>query len=252
MRQREIARRQAVAAQLDQQCGNDGKIRHAHGNQQHQRHIDPRQGSRRTRQAHACTALSLAADQVIGSAPRGLILQQPQQHTYAYQHRRERGGFSEIDGRYGGVAVDLRGKHVEADAPAQRGGRSVFRNGFHEHQQRADGIVAAQQRQKYPPQPPPKARAEHRRSLLQACWKVQHGVFQHREHKRKHMQAHHQRQPRQREKIFFAARRRRYQLLEQPALLHKQYPAHGRNVGRRHERDHEQNIKDFVPCEARA
>ena len=246
----EVAAGEAVAAQLDQRGGDHGEVGHADGEQQHNSDPCPADGLHRRGQLHLHEAAAPSADQIVALAGGDVVLQHPHAQADAHQHRGQRGGLSEVDGRDGGVAVNLRGEHLEADAPAQGGGRAVFGDGLDEHQQRADGVVAAEQRREDLPHPLPEARAEHRAGFLQAGGDVQHGVFQHGQHEGKHVQAHDQHQSAQREEPVLAACGGGQQLLEQAALLHEQNPAHGGNVGRGHEGDHEDDVKCAVAGKA--
>ena len=148
--------------------------------------------------------------------------------------------------------MDIGGEHIETDAPPQGIGRAVFGKRLHEHQKRADGIVSREQRRENFPQPQAEARAEDRAALLQTGRNVQHGVFEHGHKEREHVQAHDQHQPAKAEKALRPRARRRKQLLEQALFLHEQDPAHRRDIRRRHERDHEDDIQPAVLFELRA
>ena len=120
-----------------------------------------------------------------------------------------------------GYEVDLGGKHLKPDAPAQRRRGAIFRQRFHKHQQRTDGIVAGEQRQKDLAHPGTESCAEHCTCLFQTGGNVQHGVFEHGEHERKNVQAHHQHQTAQCEEDLFASGGCWDQLLQKPLFLHK-------------------------------
>lgn len=91
--------------------------------------------------------------------------------------------------------MDVGGEHIESDVPPQCIGRAVLRKRLDKYQQRADGIVAGEQRRKDLPQPQAKGRPKDRAAFLQAGENVQHGVFEHGHQKREHVQAHDQHQP---------------------------------------------------------
>ena len=57
------------------------------------------------------------------------------------------------------------------------------------------------------------------------------------------MQTHDQHQSPEAEKMLRPGTRCRKKLLKQSLLLHKENPAHGGNIGRRHKRDHEDYIQ---------
>ena len=73
--------------------------------------------------------------------------------------------------------MDVGGEHIESDAPPQCIGRTVLRKRLDKYQQRADGIVAGEQRRKDLPQPQAKDRPKGRAAFLQAGGNVQHGVL---------------------------------------------------------------------------
>ena len=250
--QRKVARSKAIAAQLDDRRGDDGKVWHADDDQDHKRHPQPRAELPRSRQLRLCRAAALAADETVAFFVRNIILQQPHYHADADQDRRKTRRTAEIDGRGGGIAMDIGGEHIETDAPPQGIGRAVFGKRLHEHQKRADGIVSREQRRENFPQPQAEARAEDRAALLQTGRNVQHGVFEHGHKEREHVQAHDQHQPAKAEKALRPRARRRKQLLEQALFLHEQDPAHRRDIRRRHERDHEDDIQPAVLFELRA
>ncbi len=104
--------------------------------------------------------------------------------------------------------------------PSVEGG-AIFRQRFHKHQQRTDGIVAGEQRQKDLAHPGTESCAEHCTCLFQTGGNVQHGVFEHGEHERKNVQAHHQHQTAQCEEDLFASGGCWDQLLQKPLFLHK-------------------------------
>ena len=54
--------------------------------------------------------------------------------------------------------MDVGGEYIESDAPPQCIGRAVLRKRLDKYQQRADGIVAGEQRRKDLPQPQAKDR----------------------------------------------------------------------------------------------
>ena len=141
-----VARCQTVAAEIDERGGNDREIRNSNCNQQHQNDVCPRTDGGSFAHGLLYAAGTLAADQIIASARCNVILQHPHTQTDAHQHGRERGRTAKVDGCYGGVAVDLGGKHLKPDALAQRRGSAVFRQRFHKHQQRTDGVIAGKQR----------------------------------------------------------------------------------------------------------
>ena len=181
MGQGEVPRGQAIAPQLDEGGGDDGKIRNADGNQNDQGDPQPRGDLPPGGQLGLRRAGALAADQAEAVFARDVVLQQPHGHADTHQNGGKTGRTAKIDGRGGGIAVNIGGEDIEPDAPPQGIGRSVFRQGLDEHQQRPDGIVAGEQRGKDLPQPQGKARAEDRAALLQAGGDVQHGIFQHAE-----------------------------------------------------------------------
>ena len=84
-----------------------------------------------------------------------------------------------------------------------------------------DGIVAGEQRQKDLAHPGTESCAEHCTCLFQTGGNVQHGVFEHGEHERKNVQAHHQHQTAQCEEDLFASGGCGDQLLQKPLVLHK-------------------------------
>ena len=148
--------------------------------------------------------------------------------------------------------MDVRGEHAKADAPPQRVRRVILRKRLDEDEQRADSIVAGQQRGQDPAQPPSRTRAEDCAALLEAGGDAQHGVFQHGHEERKDVQAHDQHQIAEAEESLRPSAREREKLLEQTALLHEQNPAHRGDVRRRHEGNHEHDVKPFVAGELRA
>ncbi len=114
------------------------------------------------------------------------------------------------------MAVDLGGNHLKPDALAQRRRRAVFRQRFHKHQQRTDGVVAGEQRQKDLAHPGRESGPKHSTCLFQTGGDIQHGVFEHGEHERKNVQAHHQHQTAQSEEDLFAPGSCGDQLLQKP------------------------------------
>lgn len=82
--------------------------------------------------------------------------------------------------------------------------------------------------------------------MHQAGGNVPDGVFQDGHHEGKNVQCHDQHETAEGEKRLRDAAGERKQLLKQPAALHKQDPAHRRNIGRGHEGHHEHNIQPLV------
>ena len=78
-----------------------------------------------------------------------------------------------------------------------------------------------EQRQKDLAHPGTESCAEHCTCLFQTGGNVQHGVFEHGEHERKNVQAHHQHQTAQCEEVLFASGGCWDQLLQKPLFLHK-------------------------------
>ena len=148
--------------------------------------------------------------------------------------------------------MDFRSKHFKTDTFPQCRRCAVFRKRFDKYQQRADGIVAAEQRQKHLAKPRTKACAKHRPCFFQTGRNVEHSIFKDRQHKRENVQAHNHHQPGQREEHVLRTRCGGNQLLQKSLFLHEQDPAHRGNIGRRHKRNHKDNVKDTVLCKLRA
>ena len=84
-----------------------------------------------------------------------------------------------------------------------------------------DGVVAGEQRQKDLAHPGRESGPKHSTCLFQTGGDIQHGVFEHGEHERKNVQAHHQHQTAQSEEDLFAPGSCGDQLLQKPLFLHK-------------------------------
>ena len=94
-------------------------------------------------------AAALAADKIVAFTRSDVVLQEPHTQTDAHQYAGQRCRTTEVDGRNGGMAMDFRSKHFKTDTFPQCRRCAVFRKRFDKYQQRADGIVAAEQRQKH-------------------------------------------------------------------------------------------------------
>ena len=137
-------------------------------------------------------------------------------------------------------------EHIESDAPPERIGGAVFGERLDKHKERTDRVVAGEQRCKDPAQPQPEACAEDRAALLKACGNVQHGIFEHGHQKREYVQAHHQHKSAKAEKALRPRARGGKKLLKEPPFLHEQNPAHRRDIRRRHERNHKDDVQPAV------
>ena len=252
MRQRKVARCQAVPAQVDQRRRNDREVRDAHRHGQHQKNIPPRGGGCGAAQLLFHAAATLAADKIVAFARSDVVLQEPHAQTDAHQYAGQRRRTAEVDRRNGSMAMDLRCKHFKTDPFSQRSRGSIFRKCFDKYQQCTDGIISAEQRQKNLAKPRTEARAKHGPGFFQTGRNVEHGIFEDRQHKRENVQAHHQNQPAQCKEHVLRTRCGGDKLLQKSLFLHEQYPAHRGNVGRCHKRNHKNNVKDTVLCKLRA
>ena len=246
MCQGEIARCQSVSAQINERRGYHRKVRHPDSHQNYQYNVAPGCHAGRYGQFLQICPISLTADQMIAFPGGDIILQHPHTQTDSHQHRRQGGGSAEIHRCHRSMSVNFRGKYFKSDPFSQCGRRSIFRKSFYKHQQCPDGIISAKQRQKYFTHSHCKFCTEHRSRFFQTGGNIQHGIFQHRQHKREHMQTHDQHQTPQGKKYLFRSCRCRQKLLKKSLFLHKKDPSHGGNIRRCHKGNHKNNVKHSV------
>lgn len=239
--EREVSFCQSVSSELDQRGRGDGEVRDADGKDQHQH--DERPGENVHARGKDDLFLFARRGEVVAVRPGQGVLLQPEDQADDHQKRREGGGSAEADRRDGGVPVDLGGEDVVSDTSSQRRRGAVFGERLDEHQQRPDGVRSGEQGKEDLSEAKRAARSAQSGRFRQAGRDGEHGVFQHGHQKREDVQAHHQHQTGQGEEPVLRTFGERKHLLQEPALLHEQDPTHRRDVRRRHERDHEDDVK---------